>query len=91
MNNSDFNLVLRKLSVGDTVYEESPYFDYFPQIILDIDLEQNKLYVWEESINKEKWIDQFSLLEKGKYVFYYISKVVESKVVEPKIYYLSVL
>lgn len=86
----EFNHILRMLQIGDIVYEEGGWdTEYYPQIILKIDLDRNRLFVREESIKEEKWIHSFYLFENGKYVFYYQDK----KSMEPKVkvYCLSML
>ena len=48
--------VISKLSVGDTVYEDGSYGDMFPQVVVEIDLENLKLLTHEVGINKTKWV-----------------------------------
>jgi len=68
-----FEQVLQTLKVGDTVYEEGSYDDIFPQIIIEIDMENLQIYTHEVSINKYKWRQSLSLFDEvsKKYVAYY--------------------
>jgi len=65
---------LKTLSVGDTVYIAGGHggFDteYFPQEILDIDLENTKLIVLEKSINRKSEIDGFYMEEGDSFKYF---------------------
>ena len=68
--------VIKKLKVGDIVYEEQPRwidYDYHPQIIEKIDLKNCKLFVYEKSINVRKWVETFNLYNETnkKFEYYY--------------------
>lgn len=57
--------VLKKLKVGDTVYEDGcagMEMEYYPQQILEIDLKKGRLLTYEESIKKTKWVTCFHLI-----------------------------
>ena len=53
------------LKIGDTVYEEGTHggwdMEYYPQVILEIDYENAKLFVHEKSMNKSKWVYGFHI------------------------------
>lgn len=57
------------MEVGDIVYEESGsggiHFEYYPQVVREV--EENRILVHEESINKTKWVSSFYVLEDSKY------------------------
>jgi hypothetical protein len=69
--------IISTLKVGDTVYEEGTHggwdMEYYPQVILEIDHENAKLFVHEKSINQKKWVSGFHLLDKKKqkYICHY--------------------
>lgn len=71
-----FQQELLKLKVGDTVYEEGCAgigFDYYPQTVLEIDVENCRILIHEESIITKKWISSFTLYdeETRSYKWYY--------------------
>jgi hypothetical protein len=76
-NNRDkFQQLLKTLKVGDVVYEEQARFldyDYHPQIIKEIDIDNCKVLTYEESIKAEKWVTCFHLYNKEtrKFDFHY--------------------
>ena len=64
-----------KLKVGDTIYEEGTHggfdMEYYPQVILEINYDDAKIFVHEEGIGVKKWRSSFTLFENGKVVNYY--------------------
>lgn len=68
-----FEEILRNLVVGDIVYESGSYDDMFPQTIIEIDMENLKLYTYEESIKKYQWVTSFYLFDEDskRFVPYY--------------------
>jgi len=68
----EFEKVFLSLKVGDKVYL-SDLWDKFENIILKIDKNKMRLFVREESIDREQWIDSFYTLKtvKGKEEYTY--------------------
>lgn len=67
-----FQLYLETLKVGDEVYLEGGSggftMDYFPQEILEIDIPNCRIKVFEWSINETRWLTSFYAFENGKFV-----------------------
>lgn len=76
-NFSKLKETVKTLKVGDTVYEEGTHggwdMEHYPQQILEIDLENAKLYVHEKSIDKKKWVTSFHTYneKENKYEYHY--------------------
>lgn len=71
-----FQNILKELKIGDKVYEQQCRYldyDYHPQIIKEIDIDNCRVLVYEESINVEKWITSFHLYDENfkNYIYYY--------------------
>lgn len=66
---------LKKLKVGSEIYIEGGYgdfeMDYFPQEILEIDIPNCKIKVFEKSINQTTWLTSYHAFENGKFVYHY--------------------
>lgn len=68
--------IVSELKIGDTVYEEGTHggwdMEYYPQVILDIDYKNAKLFVHEKSMNKSKWVYGFHVkdTEKEKFIYH---------------------
>jgi hypothetical protein len=74
---SKLKAIVKTLKVGDTVYEMGTHggwdMEYYPQEILEIDLENAKLHVHEKSIDKKKWVQSFHTYndKESKYEYHY--------------------
>lgn len=72
-----FKQLLTTLKIGDIIYEEQSRFidyDYHPQTIRKIDIDNCKILTYEESINVEKWIESFHIYNKETWKFEFCSK-----------------
>lgn len=62
--------ILKGLNPGDTVHiggAQGFDIEYFPQIIVDINLEMGTLMVYEKSIDKFTTIESFYILQNDKF------------------------
>ena len=66
----NFQLHLEKLGVGDEVYIEGGHGEYFPQEILEIDIPNCRIKVFERSINETRWIESYIAFENGKCIYH---------------------
>jgi hypothetical protein len=67
-----FQLHLEKLKVGGEIYLEGGSggftMDYFPQEILEIDIPNCRVRVYEKSTNITQWLTSYYVFENGKFI-----------------------